>query len=247
MDLTLRSGDISTRRAGAVALGILEDRGPLSGAAAAVDRKLHGAIASLRRRGDLTGRWLETIVLYPAGLGAPRLVLVGLGRRAELDAARVRLVAAQAARRAREIGAGMLATVAHGAGSGGIDPAAAAQATAEGSVLGHYRFTAYRREAGPAALERVEIVERDASTAAAMGGAVERGAAWGEATCLARDLANTPGQDLTPDGLAARATEVARLAGARAQVLGVPQLERLGMGALLGVGRGSAHEPRFIV
>jgi len=89
-------------------------------------------------------------------------------------------------------------------------------------------------------------VERDAAVAAAMGEGVARGAAFGEATCLARDLANTPGQDLVPDGIAARAREIGRLTGVRVEVLGVPQLERLGMGALLAVGRGSPNEPRFI-
>src|SRR5437016_2137920 len=66
----------------------------------------------------------------------------------------------------------------------------------------------------------------------------ERGARWGEAVCVARDLAATPGQDLTPDMLAARAREIAKASGAAVEVLGVPQLERLGMGALLAVGRG---------
>ncbi|HEY6866467.1 MAG TPA: leucyl aminopeptidase, partial [Candidatus Eisenbacteria bacterium] len=64
---------------------------------------------------------------------------------------------------------------------------------------------------------------------------------------LARDLARTPGQDLTPEGLARRAREIARDSGARCRVLDVPELERVGMGALLAVGRGSVHPPRFIV
>ncbi|MBI1797376.1 MAG: leucyl aminopeptidase [Candidatus Eisenbacteria bacterium] len=247
MEVTLKRGDITTGRAGAVVLGILEGGAPLDGAAAAFDRRLSGAIARLRRRGDVTGRFLETVVLYPAWPRAPRLVLVGLGRRAELDAARVRLAAAAAARRARDIGAGSLATVAHGAGRGGLNAEVAAAATVEGAMLGAYRFTAYRSDAGARPLERVELVERDAAAAEAMAPAVARAAGAARATCLARDLANTPGQDLTPDGLAARAREIAGLAGATIEVLGIPQMERLGMGALLAVGRGSPHEPCFIV
>jgi leucyl aminopeptidase len=76
---------------------------------------------------------------------------------------------------------------------------------------------------------------------------VRRGARWAEGTCFARDLSNTPGQDLTPELLAGHARDVARQTGARVQVFGVPQMERLGMGALLAVGRGSVHPPRFIV
>src|SRR5262249_4304036 len=70
---------------------------------------------------------------------------------------------------------------------------------------------------------------------------------WAEAVCLARDLASTPGQDLTPSGLGERAEQIARQSGATARVLGTSQLERLGRGALLGVGRGSAKAPWFIV
>jgi leucyl aminopeptidase len=247
MDVTVRRGEATKRPAGALALGILEGTVTPTGAAAAVDRATRGAIRAILRQRDFAGRFLETAVLYPRGVSAKRVILVGLGRREALDASRVRRAAAQAAKRARELRAGTLTTVAHGAGRGGLDPARAAQATAEGSVLGHYRHTAYRRDAGAPPLRRIEVLERDADLAKALAPAVERGARWAGAACLARDLANTPGQDLTPEGLATRAREVGRDAGAKVEVLGVPQMERLGMGALLAVGRGSVHAPRFIV
>lgn len=247
MELKLRRGDVTTRQAGALALGILEGGGELTGAAAAVDKACQGAIRRLLKQRDFTGRFLETAVLYPAGVRARRVILVGLGRPEALDASRVRRAAAQVAKRARELGAGTLVTVAHGAGRGGLDPARAARATAEGSVLGHYRFTAYRRDTGAAPLRRIEVVVRDADLARELAPAVARGARDAEAACLARDLANTPGQDLTPEMLGERAREIGRHTGARVEVLGVPQLERLGMGALLAVGRGSVHPPRFIV
>ena len=256
MDVTLRRGRLATRPAGALALGILQGTATLTGAAAAVDKATRGAIRALLRERDFTGRFLETAILYPKGVRAKRVILVGLGPGAALDASRVRQAAAQAARRARELGAGTLATVALGArdadrpgaaGRGGLDPARAAQATAEGSVLGHYRHTRYRRDPGSAPLRRIEVLERDADVARTLAPAIARGGRWAAAACLARDLANTPGQDLTPEGLAARAREVGRVVGARVDVLGVPPLERLGMGALLAVGRGSVHPPRFIV
>src|SRR3989442_8742651 len=247
MEVVLHRGDVGARPAGALALGILEDERPLEGAAAPADRGSRGAIKALLERGDFRGRFLEVITLYPPGLRAARLILVGLGRRAELAEHRVRQGAGAAARRARELSAGTLATVLPGAGRGGIPPERAAQAVAEGVILGSYRFTAYRGDEGSRPLKRVEIVERDTALARGLAPAVARGAAWAGAACLARDLASTPGDDLTPDGLAERAQEIARSSGARIQVLGVPQLEKHGMGALLGVGRGSVHPPRFLV
>ena len=113
-------------------------------------------------------------------------------------------------------------------------------------MLGHYRFSAYRTPA-KRPLRRIEIVEFDAAAARLMKPAVTLGRRWAEAVCLARDLANTPGQDLTPDRLAERAREIARAAGARATIFGGAQLERLGMGAVIAVGRGSVNPPRFVV
>jgi leucyl aminopeptidase len=246
MRVAARAGNVVRQAAGALALGIFEGAA-LTGAAQAVDRATRGALRSLIRRGDFRGRWLETAVLYPRGLAAPRVILVGLGAQAAFTSTRARQAAAVAARRAAELKASSLAIVAFGAGAGGLEPERAAQATAEGAVLGTYRFSAYRSDGATPALRRVEIVESDPARARVLAHAASRGARWAEATCLARDLANTPGQDLTPERLAERAREIARDGDSKVDVFSVAQLERLGMGALLAVGRGSVNPPRFIV
>ena len=247
MNVQIRRGALTGHPAGAIGLGLLEHGRTLSGVARDLDRASGGALTALLSSGDFRGRFLESAVLYPGGGGPKRIIMVGLGKPGDLDRRRVRLASALMAKRARELGAGVLATVVHGAGVGALTSAEAAQAVAEGLVLGHYRFTAYKRDGAPGPLRRIEIIEHDAMAAKAMAAAVRRGVAWAEGVCLARDLANTPGEDLPPERLAARAREVARDSGARIQVLGVPQLERLGMGCLLAVGRGSPHPPRFIV
>jgi len=247
MEVVLRRGDLSARAAGLVAIGIFEGERRLTGAAAAVDRAAGGMVAALLKSEDFRGRWLESALLHPKGSRARRVLVLGLGKPAAFTPHRARQLAAVAARKARELGARSMATVAHGAGRGGLDPRRAAQAVAEGAVLGHWRFTAYRTDPVPPPLARIEVVEFDAALAKELAPAVERGARWAEATCLARDLASTPGQDLVPEGLAARAAEVGRQVGAEVEILGVPQMERLGMGAILAVGRGSPHPPRFIV
>jgi leucyl aminopeptidase len=246
MDVVLRRGDIAARAAGMVAIGVFEGERRLTGAAAAVDRAGRGMVSALIASGDFRGRWLESALLHPPGRRGRRILVLGKGKPAEFTAHRARQLGATAARRARALGARTLGTVAHGAGRGGLDPALAAQAVAEGLVLGHWRFGAYRSDPSPGPLGRVEILESDPAKARALVPAVERGACWAEATCLARDLADMPGQDLVPEGLAERAREIAKSVGASIDVMGVPQMERLGMGALLAVGRGSANPPRFI-
>ncbi|MEO5616835.1 MAG: leucyl aminopeptidase [Candidatus Eisenbacteria bacterium] len=247
MEVVIRRGDLAARAVGLVAIGIFESERRLTGAAAAVDRASGGLVGALLKSGDFRGRWLESALLHPKGSRARRILVLGLGGSAKFTPHRARQVAGVAARRARELGARTLAMVAHGAGGGGLDPRRAAQVAAEGVVLGHWRFTAYRTDPGPGPLHRVEIVEPDSVLARNLAPAVARGARWAEASALARDLASTPGQDLVPEGLAERAEEIGRTIGARVEVLGVPQMERLGMGAILAVGRGSPHPPRFVV
>jgi leucyl aminopeptidase len=77
--------------------------------------------------------------------------------------------------------------------------------------------------------------------------AVARGRILGEATNLARDLANEPGNTLTPREFAKRAAAIASEAGVRVEILDEDKITELGMGLLLGVARGSSEPPRVIV
>ena len=115
------------------------------GATGAVDRALGGAISDVIAAGDFTGKSGETLVLYSRGaIPASRVLVVGLGDAAKFDLRAVRNAAATAARKARDLGVKTVTTIVHGAGIGGLDPAAAAAALAEGSHLGLYRFVGYR-------------------------------------------------------------------------------------------------------
>jgi leucyl aminopeptidase len=242
MEVVIRKADPATRPAGLLAVGVAEGGTRLAGAAARLDRATRGAIAAVLSGGDFTGKAGETALVYPRGVKAKRVLLVGLGRAAKVDASVLTNAAAEATRRARELGARTLALALEGAGS--LD-GPAASAIAEGAVLGHYRHTAYRR-AAKSPLTRIEVLTAGADTKG-LAAAAESGATRGEAVCLARDLANTPGQDLVPEALVARAREIARHVGATISVLDAAAMERAGMGCVLGVGRGSAHPPRFIV
>ena len=238
MDVIVRKADLGSRPAGLLAVGVNEDAKSRGDAAQRLDKATRGAVAAVLAAGDFSGKAGETALLYPRGVKAKRVLLVGLGR----DAAPQRLLqyAATAARRARELGVGSLA-LALPAGCSAHD----VRAIAEGAVLGHYRHTAYKRDSKPP-LARIELLS-GAAVGKPVAAAAEAGARRGEAVGLARDLANTPGQDLVPESLAERAREIGRHAGARVTVLDVDAMERLGMGCVLGVGRGSAHPPRFIV
>ena len=213
----------------------------LRGATAAVDAALGGAIGRLIRAGEATGKWGEQTLIHSLGrLPVERVLVMGLGKAEEFTLDRVRAVAAEAARALRRVGARRIATIVHGVGAGGFNPAQATQALVEGTLLGLYRFTRYKPKHDDAkAIERLTIVERDRQWAKAVTEAVRRGRILAEAANAARDLVNEPGNTLTPTELARRARLLARGARVRCEVLGPAALRRLGAGGLLGVARGA--------
>jgi leucyl aminopeptidase len=127
-----------------------------------------------------------------------------------------------------------------------VTPTVAAQVLAEGAVLANFDG-ASRRTSDNAAnwLEQVDV--RIAAAPAGAQEALDRGRVLGEYTNQARELANAPGNELTPRVFAERAVEIATAAGLTVEVLDEKQIATLGMGLLLGVARGSQEPPRLVV
>jgi leucyl aminopeptidase len=170
--------------------------------------------------------------------GAKRWVLVGLGKRDELDGERVRVAAASALGRARELGARRLCwEVPHKVGP------EIATAIVEGTLLCGYRFD--RSEATPAdepaGLEALVISAHD--DLARVVGEAEIVA---RAVNAARTLQNTPANEMAPRHLADAARVLGELDGVTVEVEGREGLERLGMGSFAAVARGSHEEPALI-
>jgi leucyl aminopeptidase len=182
----------------------------------------------------------DTRVL-PGPAAGKTLVAVGLGRRADLDAAGYRHVGAtlaQASTRYRRMATTVLADRPEE-----IDVATAARALAEGVVLGGYRFTTYKSEPAPFALERVVVVDEGGRSTTT---ALNAGQAIADAVCIARDLVNEPGGTLTPSVFAERAVNYGRDYGFAVRVRDERAIKRARLGGLLGVNRGSFEPPRFV-
>src|SRR6266536_3754227 len=156
-----------------------------------------------------------------------RLAVAGLGKLADADA--IRTAVAAAARETQRVG-GTLAYVVNPSLS--IDAGEQARAAADGLVLGTYdtRKWLSRDKGDRKPFERLVIVGADdAATHAA-----ERAVRIAEWANRARDLSNAPPNELTPEQLAQRATELAP-EGVKVEALGREQIVELGMGAFAGV------------
>ena len=176
------------------------------------------------------------------GSGRP-VIVVGVGPAASLDESRFRRLGAQAVRAgstSKRLAIDVLDLVGDRASG---DRSGSIRALAEGLVLGSYRFTEYRSEPKPVALSTVSVVGVSGTKAVA---AFKEGLAIGGAQNFARDLVNRPGGDLTPAALAGEAVKMARRERLRIEVLDLAQIRRQRLGGLLGVNRGSTHDPRFV-
>ncbi|MGE0117099.1 MAG: leucyl aminopeptidase [Dongiaceae bacterium] len=224
---------------GAIAVSVFEGR-KLGPTATKLDRRTKGALTRALEASRFAGKLDETLsVLAPRGLRCSRVVLVGCGREAALDA-----LAAQ------RIGG---ALVAHLAPSGETAAALAVDAGPEiaaqiaaAARLRAYRFDKYRttapRDERPSLKSLTLLVEAPAAARAAFAPLDSTVAA----VRLARDLVSEPANVVTPQAFAAAAGELETL-GIKVKALGPRKLRKLGLNLMLGVGQGSAHAPQLVV
>ena len=175
--------------------------------------------------------------------GKRRVVVAGLGRRAETTLEVVRRGAAGALRRARDLGARTVAAEVLG---DRLPARERAQALVEGALLGTYTFDRFKREKSERVVEELRVVEADGRRGREVGEGAQRGEVFARATAYARDLINAPANELSPSDLARAAAQVAKEHRLAIQVYERADCRRLGMGAFLGVAAGSAEPPKFI-
>jgi len=212
--------------------------------AAFEDEPLPVEVAALLEPADFGGRPNQTLLLYPRGAVAPkRLLLVGLGKRQKASTETIRRASATAVKEAQKL---KVAAVTIGT-NGDLGLEAAAQAFAEGFELGAYRFWRYRTGLSDEQTFQVERAVVFSKTDERAGAGVATGQAIARGVNFARDLVNGPGYAMHPPELGEEAVKLGQRVGLKVTVLDMAQLIEQGFGGILAVGKGSEHEPRFIV
>lgn len=221
-------------------LGIFadEDLGPI---AQEVNKRLDGALQVALDRGELSTRWLSEWQSLTIGkIGPRRVLVVGLGSRGDLTPRGLRMVAGTAAQAARRLAATSLAMAIEWSGSG----SEAAEALADGVMLGYWQFVKYGQSVA-ADLPRFEValLKLDGAERSA----VRRGVVLGQAQNYVRELGMRPSNKLYPELLAGEAVEAGKRFGFDVEVFDAKKLAELGMEAILGIGTGSAHPPAMVI
>ena len=248
MEINVVTGDITEQKVGAIVVNLFEGVTAPDGATGAVDRALDGAISKLIEESETRGKRGEMTLIHTLGKMAPSRVLVaGLGKEPDFALDVVRSVAAESCRYLRRMRVETVATVAHGTGTGALDPGETAQAIAEGAILGLHRFDKYKTNDSEGHIAELRIVESDAGRVNDLQDGVSDGTAVAEAVNACRDMATEPANYMTPTRMAELALTFAQESGLEIEVFDRPQMAELGMGALLGVAQGSEEPPKFII
>ncbi len=228
------SGPLDTESGEALAVPVFQDRTWGPGADWAAGR-LGGWLDTYLDEQDFVGK-LGEVLAVPTGGRLPftTLFLVGLGD--DVDTESLRQAAGWLGRKAAKTTD--VATTLHQ-----VDLDGAAQAVAEGFLLGQYRFDTYKSEKKPAVTETLRFVGDDADEAASAGGTA---AAVADAVALARDLINEPANAKAPAVLAERAGRIGADVGVAVRVLGPDEIESERLGGLLGVSQGAHNPPRLV-
>ncbi len=248
MEFSIKSGAPQAGRNGCLVVGVFEPR-KLSGAAASLDRAAKGYLSGVVHRGDMQGKLGTTLLLHSVpNVAAERVLLVGLGREAVFRDKQYREAVAAAIRALNASGAEEASLHLTELMVGRRD---AAWKVAHAVTVARecaYRFTRMKSgsEEPEPALRRLTLSVNDRSALRRATAGLEQGLAVAHGMSLAKDLGNLPPNVCTPSYLADQARELAKHYRMKVQVLEREDMEKLGMGALLSVARGSAQPPKFI-
>jgi len=241
-------GPFLTGKSDCVVVGVFEAQ-TLSGPAFAIDSAIGGAIARVVKAGDIDGKAGSTLFLPEvSGIGASRVLLVGLGKqdtfgqKAYGDAVKAAWRAILGTKIAQATFTLAQLPVKERTGDWCVRAAILALRNET------YRFTQMKSKPDVAqrAFKRV-IFSIDAAEEKAAKLAAKQASALANGMDLTRDLGNLPGNVCTPTYLAATAKKLARDWKLKVEVLGQRQIEALKMGSFLSVTKGSVEPPQFIV
>src|ERR1700737_4220046 len=256
MDFSIKACDWSkgssngflTGKSDCIVIGVFEAQ-TLTGAALDIDAATKGLITRIVKAGDMDGKSGTTLFLHEvSGIGASRVLLVGLGKqdafgqKAYGDAVRAAWRAILGTKIVQVTFTLAQLPIKERSSDWGVRAAILAL---RGET---YKFTQMKSKPEPngRALKRI-VFSVDSADDKAAKLAAKQGAALANGMDLTRDLGNLPGNVCTPTYLANTAKKLAKDWKLKVEVLSQKQLEALKMGSFLSVTKGSVEPAQFIV
>ncbi len=236
----------SLPESGSLAVLVTKDS-KLLASAAALDKTMKGALGRAMAASRFSGKKGEVLeILAPQGIKNSRVVLLGVGEAKDMGETDAEALGGALVERLNAAGETKGALIVDALGKGGLAATDAAARAGAGAVLASYRFDRYRTKEKPEkkpTLKSLDILVEDHQAAKRAFTPLDKVAGG---VAVTRNLVSEPANVIFPKSLVAEAKKLEKL-GVKVEALGVAQMKKLGMGALLGVGQGSANESQLLV
>ena len=249
MEYKIKSGSPEKQRSACLVLAVFEDK-TMSLSASVIDKASGGIITGLIKRGDISGEYGETVLLPRVdNLPAERILLLGCGNEDEFSRRKLNKITADAIHKLQQYKINeatfFLAELNfEGSGIGSRIEQIIIQAEHSNYQSGRLK-TDNKETRKP--LKKITLFVTDRGSLATARQSLLTGQAIASGVNLARELGDLPGNICTPSYLAEQAKELARDYNMKAKILNEKAMEKLSMGSLLSVSRGSRQEARLII
>jgi leucyl aminopeptidase len=249
MEYKVKSGSPEKQRSDCLVLAVFENR-VLSHAASCIDKATGHAISSLLKRGDISGECGKMLMLpQTQGIPAQRVLLVACGKKSEFSVKKLRKVTARVISRLQQNNITEASLFLPELAIDEIDIGTRIEQII--IQAGHccYQSDSLKtnKKTNESQLRAITLFVPERSDLTSARQALQDGQAIAAGVNMARHLGDLPGNICTPSYLAEQAAEIATEFGMKIKVLNEKSMEKLSMGALLSVSRGSRQEARLIV
>jgi leucyl aminopeptidase len=248
IDFKIKSGSPEKQRSACLVLAVYEDQG-MSPSTRIIDKYSKGLISRLIKRGDISGECGEAVMLPEIpNIPAERVLLIGCGKENEFDSQKLQKITANVIHQlqSNKIKEAMLFLAELNIEE--TELAARIEQIIIQAAHSSYCFDVTKsiKQKNNKRLQKIALFISDRTSLKVAREALVTGKAVSSGVSLARDLGNLPGNICTPTYLAAQATELATEFNMKIKVLNEKAMEKLSMGALLSVSRGSRQEAKLI-
>lgn len=243
MEISVLNAALKEQACDVLVVGVWEKTETLTGVSAAVDEALGGLISEyVIKKDKFEGKFGTTYLLQTYGkIPAQKVLVVGLGEKEKFTANKLRELSAKIVGKVSAIKA---KKVCIDLGKLEFDALTSGQVVTEGALIASYSFDKYKSEKkDDDKIKEFILIEEKKEKFEKLQKGSEKGKEIANAMTFARNLANEPAQYATPSKLADIAKKID---GIKAKVYEKDDIEKMGMGAFLAVGKGSCENPKFI-
>ncbi len=241
VQVKVEKAKIDQKQTSLLVIGVFEDEQDFT-QSKELDPVVFASIKESLENKEFRGTLGSSLLVYTLGKGSmKKIMLLGLGKKEKFTDEGARVCAGKAAQKAKELGAKEFSILQFPNLDEGL-----VEAMTEGIVLALYSFDKYKDTKEPITkIEEVAILIN--SDSLKFQSVADKASLIVEAVNFARDMGNMPPNDCPPAQLASTSFSLAQEFGMKVRVIDRYELENLGMGGIVAVGKGSNNPPKLII